>query len=199
MYASPNIVLTTTLHIVQRSNNSLYERNTWADDNSPCFDSMNISNKGHGDVVHTTDVQQGSTCYSLHVQPSPTPFPTESPPEPQPRPRGSSICTRALDYRCYKTGRPACCSDDEFTCPDFMTMCDNHPENMSGTSYCTWSPDYTCTSPEWSSTWGRPNCCLEDGGDIMNCPIDPPACHPEDEDTIDEAGANASYLRATRK
>ena len=147
-----------------------------------------LSNKGKGDV-YNTDVQPGSTCYSLSVQPI----------GPQPR-RGQSICTRAPDYHCYKTGRPACCSDDEYTCPDFMTMCDNHPENTSGTSYCSsWSPDYTCTSPEWSNTWGRPNCCLEDGGDIMNCPIDPPACHPEDEDTIDEAGANASYLRATRK
>ena len=59
----------------------------------------------------------------------------------------------------------------------------------------------------------------------MNCPIDPPACHPQDEVTTDdvnnflawrgsvskgaykktwkprkdEADANASYLRATRK
>lgn len=157
----------------------LYERNTWMDDNSPCFDSMDIYNNGKGDVA-STEVQQGSTCYSLHVQPSPTPSPT-----PRPR-RGRSICTRSPDYKCYKTGRPACCSNPEYTCPDFMTVCDNHGEGTTGTSYCTNAPQYGCDSSTWSSG-GWPLCCNQPGGDVMNCPKQQPRCKPE----------SSNYLRAT--
>lgn len=130
---------------------------------------MDISNRGQGDV-YDTQVEVGSTCYSLYVQPVPAPTPGPPP--------GSSICTRTPDYRCYKTGRPACCSvDGKFqfacswsssvclsliynilssrilpafhtpdgeNCPSEMTICDNHGEDMTGTSYCTSSPDYQC-------------------------------------------------------
>lgn len=89
----------------------LYERGTLSSADEPCFDSMDTSYNGEGDVART-QVQQGSTCYSLHVQPAPAPTP----------PPGSSICVRSPNYECYKTGRPACCSDDEYECPDFMTM-----------------------------------------------------------------------------
>lgn len=54
----------------------------------------------------------------------------------------------------------------EYECPDFMTMCDNHPERMSSPSYCVWSPDYKCYHMGW------PSCCSAPGGDIMNCPRD---------------------------
>ena len=167
--------------LISISNNSLYEKNTWTDENSPCFDSIGgLSNKGEGDVYNTA-VQPGSTCYSLFVQPSSTPFPTESPIT-EPESIGGNICTREPDYKCYKTGRPACCSDDEYTCPDYMTMCDNYPEDYAGTSYCSYAPEYGCDPATWSNS-GWPKCCHEDGGDIMNCPIEQPACNPED--TID--------------
>lgn len=79
----------------------LYEKNTWNGNSSPCFDEMDTSYNGQGDVSGTkTNV--GSTCYSLRVQSAPSPGP----------PPGSSICTYAPDYECYKTGWPACCDDD---------------------------------------------------------------------------------------
>jgi len=195
--------MTPQLHtVISISNNSLYEKNTWTDENSPCFDSIGgLSNKGKGDVYNTA-VQPGSTCYSLFVQPSSTPFPTESPTEPESI--GGNICTREPDYKCYKTGRPACCSDDEYTCPDYMTMCDNYPEDYVGTSYCTYTPEYGCDPATWSNKMGRPLCCYEDGGDIMNCPIEQPACNPED--TMDfvarprySKNAAKSNAQATKK
>eukprot|EP00986_Skeletonema_menzelii_P018929 scaffold26820_cov171-Skeletonema_menzelii.AAC.1 len=57
---------------------------------------------------------------------------------------GSSICTRSLDFDCYKTGRPACCNSG-YTCPSFMTMCDNTGAGVGGSNYCSsWAPDYSC-------------------------------------------------------
>jgi len=135
----------------------LYEKGTWSGNSSPCFDSMDTSNQGHG-VVSGTKANPGSTCYRVtDVEPAPTPAP---------QPRKKDICTGQKDYDCYKTGRPACCSSDEYECPDFMTMCDNHPERMSSPSYCVWSPDYKCYHMGW------PSCCSAPGGDIMNCPRD---------------------------
>ena len=116
---------------------SLYEKDTLGSRYKNCFDDMNTSNKGKGSVAGST-AQQGSTCYSLDVQPAPSP----TPPGPAP---GSSICTYAPDYECYQTGWPACCSvNDGASCPDYMTICDNFPSGSAGTSYCTYSPDYTC-------------------------------------------------------
>ena len=103
------------------------------------------------------------TCYSLHTQPAattgiPTAFPI-------PRP-GRSICTRSPDFQCYKTGQPACCSTD-YSCPPFMTMCDNTGAGVTGSNYCGSSaPDFGC----WPSTGGRPPCCSEPGGGTINCP-----------------------------
>ncbi len=69
---------------------------------------MDTDYDGEGDIAGT-QVQRGSTCYYLQVQPAPAPAP------------GSSICVRSPDYECYKTGRPACCYDDEYTCPGRCT------------------------------------------------------------------------------
>ena len=154
---------------------SLYEKNTWSGNSSPCFDEMDTSNKGKGDVFNTK-VEVGSTCYSLQTQPSPTeePSPTPAPQEP----RGRNICTRSLD-KCYKTGRPACCSSDEYECPNYLTLCDNYGEGMSGTSYCTYGPQYGCNPATWSNM-GYPKCCDEPGGDVINCPIEQPPCNAEE-------------------
>lgn len=173
----------------------LYEKNTWSGNSSPCFDEMDTSNKGKGDVFNTK-VEVGSTCYSLQTQPSPTETPV---PVPTP-PRGRSICTRSPDYKCYKTGRPACCSDDEYECPNYMTMCDNHGEGMTGTSYCTYSPQYGCDPATWSNG-GYPKCCGAPGGDVINCPIEQPPCNAEDEESGGSATSVstaqfAKYLRA---
>lgn len=159
----------------------LYERNTWSDEDSPCFDSMDISNRGQGDV-YDTQVEVGSTCYSLYVQPVPAPTPGPPP--------GSSICTRTPDYRCYKTGRPACCSvDDGENCPSEMTICDNHGEDMTGTSYCTSSPDYQCYKGGW------PDCCVGIGGDVMNCPREQPPCDGD----LGGVFQAVKHLRASRR
>ena len=55
----------------------LYEAGTLGNQYSQCFDDMNTSNHGSGQV-YSTKPQQGQTCYSLHIQsnnppPSPTP------------------------------------------------------------------------------------------------------------------------------
>ncbi len=86
-------------------------------------------------------------------------------PTPNTRP-GSSICTRSPDYGCYKSGWPACC-DSDYTCPSFMTMCDNVASGVGGNNFCgSWAPDYGC----WPSTHGRPPCCSKSGGAYVNCP-----------------------------
>eukprot|EP00578_Thalassiosira_sp_NH16_P017578 CAMPEP_0181119740 /NCGR_PEP_ID=MMETSP1071-20121207/23762_1 /TAXON_ID=35127 /ORGANISM="Thalassiosira sp., Strain NH16" /LENGTH=252 /DNA_ID=CAMNT_0023204305 /DNA_START=148 /DNA_END=903 /DNA_ORIENTATION=+ len=130
----------------------LYEKNTWSDSDTPCFDSMDTSKHGRGDVFNT-QVQRGSTCYSLDVLPTPSPDPP-----------GSSICTYSPDNDCYKSGWPACCSENNGRdCPSFPTMCDNNGRKR-GSSYCTHSPEYGCYKSGW------PACCHQPGGDIMNCP-----------------------------
>jgi hypothetical protein len=48
-----------------------------------------------------------------------------------------------------------------------MTICDNFPEGMSGTSYCTHSPNYSCFKDGW------PSCCRENA---LNCPREQPSC-----------------------
>ena len=63
----------------------------------------------------------------------------------------------------------------------------NHPENASGTSYCTNSPDYDCYSSGW------PACCNEPGGDFYNCPQEQPDCDPGDVKSL--AFAAATFLR----
>ena len=125
---------------------------------------MNRSGQGHlkRDMSVSTVTSADRTCYSLHTQPAagtgiPTAFPI-------PRP-GSNICTRSPDYECYKTGRPACC-DSGFSCPSFMTMCDNTGAGMTGGNYCTNAPDFGC----WPSSNGHPPCCSERGGATINCP-----------------------------
>ena len=148
----------------------LYERYTLSNKYNRCFDEMNTSNDGQGDVFQTT-TKPGTTCYSLHIQPSDPP--------PSPEPRGKSICTRALDYECYKHGRPKCCTEnDGKDCPSEMTICDNFPENWTGTlSYCSGAPNFAC----WRD--GRPSCCRENA---LNCPRDEqPACDVEPLDCDD--------------
>jgi len=163
----------------------LYEKNTWSGNSSPCFDSMNTSYNGQGDVSGTK-TNQGTTCYSLNVQSAPTPNP----------PPGSSICTYSPDYDCYKSGWPPCCDDDEYECPSFPTMCDNHGEGMSGTSYCTWSPQYGCDPATWSNN-GRPKCCSAPGGDIMNCPKEQPPCNPDTDEPTPSPTDNDDNFRGT--
>eukprot|EP00986_Skeletonema_menzelii_P009993 scaffold4691_cov132-Skeletonema_menzelii.AAC.7 len=76
----------------------LYNEGTLSSQYSNCFDSMNRSGQGYltsGESVSTI-TNTDRTCYSLHTQSETMP--------------GSSICTRSLDFDCYKTGRPACCN-----------------------------------------------------------------------------------------
>ena len=73
-------------------------------------------------------------------------------------------------------GRPACCEvDDGEECPDYLTMCDNHAEHMAGFDYCASAPNYQC----YNTPNGRPSCCDEPGGSMMNCPQTQPACDGE--------------------
>ena len=146
----------------------LYNEGILTDKYSRCFDSMNTS--GHGYLTTegvSTVTALDRTCYSLSTQPAAaggtpaTKFPVASP---VPRP-GSSICTRSPDNGCYKSGRPACCNS-YYTCPSFMTMCDNVASGVAGNDICSWGPDYGC----WPSTNGRPPCCNKPGGSEVNCP-----------------------------
>lgn len=142
----------------------LYEKGTLSSKYDKCFDSMNTSNTGQGDVTRAT-TKQGTTCYSLYIQPSNPPAPSPKKPT---SPPGSSICTRSPDYNCYITGRPSCCSKNNGkNCPSEMTICDNYPEGYTGWSYCTDGPDYTCYKSGW------PSCCMENE---LNCPRQKPAC-----------------------
>ncbi len=144
----------------------LYNHGTLSDKYSRCFDSMNRSGQGYipSEPVSTVTAQD-RTCYSLHTQPDTrvaTQIPTSTPVPPP----GSSICTRSPDYTCYKNnGRPACCSSG-YTCPSFMTLCDNAGAGVTGNTPCTYSPNYPC----WPSTNGRPPCCTQPGGPFVNCP-----------------------------
>jgi hypothetical protein len=55
----------------------LYEAGTLSNQYERCFDDMNLSNQGNGQV-YGTKPQQGETCYSLYIQqdnPPPTPTP----------------------------------------------------------------------------------------------------------------------------
>ena len=47
-------------------------------------------------------------------------------PSPEPRPPmvGTSYCTYAPDHKCYTSGRPACCLDEEVDCPREKPKCD---------------------------------------------------------------------------
>lgn len=120
-------------------------------DHDKCFDKMNNNYNGVGEVEGTS-VKQGTTCYSMQYQ-------LVGPR----RPAGASICVRSPDYDCYKTGRPACC-DSDYTCPSYMTMCDNTPSDFSGGSVCSYAPDYQRYKTGW------PDCCSQPGGDVINCP-----------------------------
>ena len=97
----------------------------------------------------------GSIDYSCSANPSP---PTPS----------FNICLQPKDFECYKSGRPQCCGEnDGKDCPDEMTICDNFPENTSGTTYCTWGPESDCYEDGW------PSCCFENE---LNCPRERPGC-----------------------
>jgi hypothetical protein len=141
--------------------------------------------------VTKTTTKQGTTCYSLYIQPSNPPAPQPRKPTrkptkmPSPTPRGQSICTRSPDYTCYKSGRPQCCSKKNGKdCPKEMTICDNYPEGMTGWNYCTNSPDYKCYKD------GRPSCC---NGNSMNCPKDKPKC---DNKKMTEGLTSQHFLRS---
>ena len=143
----------------------LYEAGTLGNQYSQCFDDMNTSNKGTGEVDRTTP-QQGETCYSLYIQSN------NPPPSPTP-PVGTGICSYAPDYNCYSDGHPPCCKEDGGrNCPNYLTMCNNHAQGMSGFDYCTNAPDYQC----YNTSNGHPSCCNEPGGSYMNCPKAQPAC-----------------------
>ena len=150
----------------------LYEAGTLNNQYSRCFDDMNTSNKGNGQVSGTKG-QQGETCYSVHIQSTDPPV--------------GGICTYEPDWDCYKTGHPQCCSvDGGANCHDYLTMCDNYAEGMSGTDYCTNSPEYQC----YNTYNGHPSCCSETGGPFMNCPKTQPAC--------DGASQYVKYLRSNK-
>lgn len=162
----------------------LYEAGTLGNQYSQCFNDMNTSNQGTGQV-YSTQPQQGETCYSLQIQSS------SPPPSPTP-PVGTSICTYAPDYDCYQTGHPACCSENGGKdCPDYLTMCDNHAEGEGGFDYCTNAPDYDC----YNTSDGQPSCCSEPGGSFMNCPQEQPGC---DDDEGPSQYMNTNYLRSSR-
>ena len=154
---------------------------------SKCFDSMNTNDYGRGNVYSTT-TSPGATCYSLHIQPSnpPAPKPRKPTRRPTRKPaRQPEICTRELDYKCYKSGRPSCCDKNNGRdCPKEMTICDNHPEGKSGWNYCSFSPDYKC----WKSGW--PSCC---NGNSLNCPRKQPGC--DNKKTSTEELASQRFLR----
>lgn len=168
----------------------LYEKDVLSSKYNKCFDSMNTSNTGSGDVTRTT-TKSGTTCYSLHIQPSNPPAPQPRKPtrkptkKPSPTPKGQSICTRSLDYTCYKSGRPQCCSNNNGKdCPKEMTICDNHPEGLTGWNYCSYGPNYNCYKD------GQPSCCAKDS---MNCPRDQPKC--DNKKTTEEL-ASQRFLRS---
>ncbi len=167
----------------------LYERDTLSSRYSKCFDSMNTNDYGGGNVYSTT-TSPGATCYSLHIQPSnpPAPKPRKPTRRPTRKPaRQPEICTRELDYKCYKSGRPSCCDKNNGRdCPKEMTICDNHPEGKSGWNYCSFSPDYKC----WKSGW--PSCC---NGNSLNCPRKQPGC--DNKKTSTEELASQRFLRTT--
>eukprot|EP00986_Skeletonema_menzelii_P004669 scaffold1622_cov114-Skeletonema_menzelii.AAC.6 len=145
----------------------LYEVGTLGNQYNQCFSGMNTSNKGSGEVDSTAP-QQGETCYSLYIQ-SNNPPPSPTPPPPV----GAGICAYAPDYDCYSDGHPPCCKESGGRdCPDYLTMCNNHAQGMTGFDYCTNTPDYQC----YSTPNGRPSCCNEPGGSYMNCPQTQPKC-----------------------
>jgi hypothetical protein len=143
----------------------LYEAGTLSNQYERCFDDMNLSNQGNGQV-HGTKPQQGETCYSLYIQQDNTPPPP-----------GADYCTDAPDYSCYSSGRPSCCNEPggSTNCPANQPACDVPtppspvPLEPLGADYCTYAPDYSCYSS------GRPSCCNEPGGST-NCPVNQPAC-----------------------
>mmetsp|Transcript_25400 Transcript_25400/g.36251 ORF Transcript_25400/g.36251 Transcript_25400/m.36251 type:complete len:283 (+) Transcript_25400:189-1037(+) len=143
----------------------LYEAGTLGNQYNQCFDDMNTSYQGTGQISDTRP-QQGETCYSLQIQ-------STNPPPPPAPPVGTGICTYAPNYDCYKTGHPECCSEDNgANCPNYLTICDNHAEGESGFDYCTDAPDYQC----YKTSDGQPSCCSEHGGSLMNCPQTQPPC-----------------------
>lgn len=170
----------------------LYERGTLNSKYDRCFNSMNTNDYGRGNVYSTT-TSRGTTCYSLHIQqsnpPAPKPRkPTRRPtrkPSPSPQPK---IC-QVRDYKCYKSGRPSCCDKKNGKdCPKEMTMCDNHPEGMTGWNYCSYGPDYDC----WKGGW--PSCC---NGNSKNCPRKQPGCDNKKKKTSTEELASQRFLRTT--
>lgn len=94
---------------------------------------------------------------------------------------GASYCTFSPDYSCYMEGWPSCCLTKGNTCPHEEPACDvptSSPttspteipseDDITGNSYCTWSPDYDCYKTGW------PACC--DGDDSSFCPKVQPTC-----------------------
>ena len=143
----------------------LYQAGTLGNQYSQCFADMNTNNGGNGQVL-TTQPQQGETCYSLYIQ-SNKPIPSPTPPV------GRGICALEPDYSCYIDGHPPCCNvDGGRSCPNYLTMCNNHAGGESGFDYCDNSPSYTC----FDTPNGRPSCCNEPGGSYMNCPQTQPKC-----------------------
>jgi len=140
----------------------LYEAGTLSNQYERCFDDMNLSNQGNGQV-YGTKPQQGETCYSLNIQ-------VLTPP-------GADYCTDAPDYSCYSNGRPSCCNQPggSNNCPANKPACDvpipppPGPPGPPGANYCTYAPDYSCYSS------GRPSCCNQPGGS-NNCPASEPPC-----------------------
>ena len=168
----------------------LYQAGTLSNQYSKCFDDMNTSNQGDvfssgsgAEMVYTLP-SQGQTCYARVFDGPPSP----APPAPTP-PLGSGICTYTPDFDCYVDGHPPCCNENGGqNCPNYLTMCDNHAQGMTGSNYCTNSPSYQC----YDTPTGHPACCNEPGGAYMHCPKTQPGCD-------NEAVQFVKYLRSNRK
>jgi hypothetical protein len=110
-------------------------------------------------------------------------------PAPAPAPLGSGICTLSPDFNCYIDGHPPCCNENGGqNCPDYLTMCNNHAQGMTGFNYCSSAPSYQC----YDTPTGHPACCNEPGGAYMNCPKTQPGCD-------NGAVQFVKYLRTNRK
>ncbi len=78
----------------------------------------------------------------------------------------SKYCDDALDFSCYKFGKPECCLKASKVCPKEKPECEvGFP--IIGKSYCTYAPKFGCFENGW------PKCCSEDPAE---CPRYRPDC-----------------------
>ena len=78
----------------------------------------------------------------------------------------SKYCEDALDFSCYKFGKPECCLKSSKVCPKEKPECEvGFP--IIGESYCTFAPKFGCFENGW------PKCCSENPAE---CPRYRPDC-----------------------